>query len=363
VDQTFFVFYRDNIDKTLHYKYGSPIGWSEDIDTGSSVTDGWKFSICFDGSKVSYALIAVPTPQGIQTSPIMYRRGTPLRSGLILWDTPEQEVLTLYRSSIVFLNIAVDSLGFPYIAYTNETGYDCTKSIIKSEFNNGTWSTEIGYPINLGETIHAGYAEIILPLRNEKMFCAYSDYLPKKYHCWEYNGTWHNVDSLIDVKFAVSMVSVGDQIHALYHKENGQVAYKNRTYGNNWSNEMIFYNQSAMDNVAIGKSGKNLISFWCSTNGTLFYKRFLNNQWQDNVAYLTISEPNSASLNCPYEYEQDTIVIWMNFDGSYRLLSSFIDLNEGFFSPLQVTVIVVFSIFSIVVVILIYKYRKKLGVK
>lgn len=88
---------------------------------------------------------------------VKYRRGILNNSGLVTWDTDEQVVYDAPGAQRVAPEaIVVDNNGYPYIIYETGTDepmyYNITNYLSKSKYNNGTWSTASGYPINVTYT-------------------------------------------------------------------------------------------------------------------------------------------------------------------------------------------------------------------
>lgn len=124
-------------------------------------------SVWFDGTYGHYAL---KDTAGVDNE-VFYRRFTPNSNGTLTYSTAEQTATasgTDFAFTTVF--VSVDTNGYPWISY-NEWASDHPQ-VTKSNTNDGTWSTEVGFPFEL--TASNLYIPVIVPLTSGKMLAVYT---------------------------------------------------------------------------------------------------------------------------------------------------------------------------------------------
>ena len=132
---------------------------------------GPNASIWFDGTYIHYArCVSVG-------GDIYYRRGTPESDGTITWSAAEQTVETFAGApGADYVAIAVDSNGYPWIGYMYYDGTDWFPYVTKSSTNDGTWTTDAGFPYQLNATGVAWASFPVatpIPLTGGKVYIVY----------------------------------------------------------------------------------------------------------------------------------------------------------------------------------------------
>jgi hypothetical protein len=197
--------------------------------TVRAATDGYMFSVWFDGTYLHYAYAS--------STSIYYRRGTPNTDGTITWSATEQTVSTTYNSAN-YPMISVDSNGYVWVGYRDYTGTFYYPYVIKSGKNDGTWgTTPTGFPYRLSISGSSDWRASIVPLTSGKMLAVYACTVKTvKANKWDgsawgtevattssiYNGSYH------------SAVAQGDDAHLVFLKSTGyDILYVKYTYSSN----------------------------------------------------------------------------------------------------------------------------------
>jgi len=137
---------------------------------------------------------------------VRYRRGVPESDSTITWSADWQGTACTTADRIVGeTSVVADTDDYPVIVYEEAFGVSQYSYITKSSANDGTWSTQGGYPLLIGQTSPNGNSETITAYPNsDKMYALWSQddgasnynwYLFGKY----YNGSsWSGSDETID---------------------------------------------------------------------------------------------------------------------------------------------------------------------
>jgi hypothetical protein len=204
-------------------------------------TQGYQFSVWFDGTYVHYAYAAATS--------IYYRRGTPNVDGSITWSTSEQTVSTTYNYA-GWPMISVDSNGYPWIGYievanvSSDTRYPF---VIKSAWNNGSWLTAAGFPHQLSTLAVVSWTVSPIPLTNGKMAVFYV-YTGAKIKVKAWSGSaWGTETATMSYSYYhyYSAVAQGDDVHLTFNEDsatyNGRNIYTKYSYATNtFSSETAF---------------------------------------------------------------------------------------------------------------------------
>jgi len=272
----FWAFY---VNTNAYYESTTDLAdWSGATTSLRVCNTGPYFAVWFDGTYVHYILY--------DNYILYYRRGIPNSDGTITWSASEQ---TVHSGSSTdkywYPTIAVDSNGYAWIGalYHNSTGD--YPYVLKNANNDGTWSTDSGFPYQLS-TISTDYYVQTIPLTAGKVYILYcpdnAAPLGKLY-----NGTWGSEESdLADYNFNAygnyqfSAVSYEDDIHFVYNRETTyQLRYNNRTYGVGWGANDILV-QDSMEStsapaLSVNAANDDLYCFWTKTDTDhVYYKKY-----------------------------------------------------------------------------------------
>ncbi|MHC1572061.1 MAG: FG-GAP-like repeat-containing protein [Methanosarcinales archaeon] len=296
----YWLFYCDN--GYLKYRTSSDgSSWSS-ASSIRAVTDPDGMSIHFDGSSMHYAVVeSIASGQ-----PLYYRKGSPQSDGLISWSASEQEAMssssTIDRS---MLAISVKD-GYPWIGF-NE-GRDVNQGkVTKSSATDGSWTTDSGFPIRLGDVWQCRTA-IPIPLSTaDQVYVLYpqeSNRIDGK--LWD-DGTWGSEEVIDDSGcapiFYFDAVASNDEIHLVYAKNAGNLYYRKRS-ASGWSSTSTVHSVTSAvpPSLAFDPSSGELYLFW-SENDHIYYKKRTNGTW-DNSATDWIDESSEGLAG--------SVVAWHN---------------------------------------------------
>jgi len=202
--------------------------WSS-ATTVRACTNGYYFSIWFDGTYLHYAYATATS--------IYYRRGTPNSDGTITWSAAEQTVSTTFNKAN-YPMISVDSNGYVWIGYRDFTGTYYCPYVIKSGNNDGTWgTTPTGFPYQLSTTSNSNWKVSIVPLTSGKMLAVYAyDGATVKAKRWD-GSAWGSEVATTSATIGGcchSAVAQGDDVHLTFLKSTGyDILYVKYTYSSN----------------------------------------------------------------------------------------------------------------------------------
>jgi len=215
--------------------------WSSAVQTGVPATGGYFFSVWHHSPNMSFVSFAT-------TYYLYYRRGTLNSDGTISWNTALQTIASTSSELGVqsYPFVAVDSAGYPYVTYITPA---TNLSVTKSQFNNGTWSTASGYPLQLNSNSITSVRGLVLPLSDsQRMYAVYYGFagaVGQPLVGKLYNGaTWLSEESVstspID-RLDFNALALGDDVYLAFVKTDDQTTvFLKRTYGSGWSSEHVF---------------------------------------------------------------------------------------------------------------------------
>lgn len=247
--------YRTSLDGTA---------WSGETQWRAAIDYGYKCGFWFDGVNVSYVYSTSTVG-----NPMYYRRGVPEADGTITWAAAEQTVLQVAGEYYTVPSIIVDSNGFPWISYSHAGNLP---KIIKSSTNDGTWTTEAGFPHQLDANADSSWKSAAVPLTDGKILAIYwwgSAIYRLRVKSW--TGAAWNAEDIIAATPASSIMqaaAVGDDVHIVF-QENGTFDLKHVVYNyatNNLGAENTVYDLAATAHIMMAKTDDNrLYLFWGDT--------------------------------------------------------------------------------------------------
>jgi type II secretory pathway pseudopilin PulG len=276
----YWIFYCDN----NNFKYASSpdgINWSfQDIGL-CFLGEGFNTSVFFDGNYVHYARAYL----GFSCE-LYYRRGIPENDGTITWSASEQMVYdgsTFNRYETP--NIAVDTNGYAWIGtkhYSSNLPY-----VFKNANNNGTWSTDVGFPYQLSSSLSLA-RPIIVPLTNGKMYAVYANNsAPPRGQLWN-GSSWESEETNIadyvaegptNRCFAITATNNGDDIYFAYLREStSQIRFNKRDYNTGWQIDELIQDNVETDTfpvISINAGSNETYVFWAGvpTANHIYYKK------------------------------------------------------------------------------------------
>jgi hypothetical protein len=220
-------------------------------------------------------------------------RGVPDSNGVITWET-EVTVLPAgpERDDI---HVAVDSLGYPWIAFTQSTDGGVTKYpwILKSSTTN-TWTTQAGFPYQLS-LVSNPWRVFIDPVPSEisgngEVYLTYifSDDTMIRGRMWDGAAMGAEQTSAlgagtIPLAFANTVIDAQGNVHIVYRRSDGSIQHKQRVYATAiWDAEVevvtgfadTFYPQLSV----IVEDTSSLCCFWIDTS-VIYYKIYVDGAW------------------------------------------------------------------------------------
>jgi hypothetical protein len=280
-------FYKDT-DDAIKFKTSSDDGatWSSTstIRTGSTYPTNSMLSVYVGGSDSSHIHITYVTDSSSHT---YYRRGTLYSNGTIIWLAEQ-----LYPFVGVYVQVAADTNGYPWIGGGNNGTGGSNIYITKSSTNDGTWVTEAGYKLLLDSMSAGGNpfrgSCIPVPLTNGKLVAVWQygwgTAATNLIKAQRYTGSsWGSVatSTLQSIYGYQSVVGQDDDAHivalegATYDIEYLKYSYSTNSFGGYTTLYSAATSTSApvisMDN------GNNLHVFWENdpTDDHMYYAKYI----------------------------------------------------------------------------------------
>jgi len=272
--------------------------WSEGeqsplIGTGTYPSQVCTFDTFYDGTYLHYTI----APFVVATD-ITYRRGIPQENGSITLTANQQPYTPPGTHACSITGMTVDSEGYPWIAWCEEdSGQPTYVKVAKSDWKNGSWHTESGFPLTVMTVAFAdrGPQDQIahfVPLTAGKVYVMYGDWSHlKKGKMW--NGTaWGNEESVCSTQQQIHYCSAtsffgSDEVHFVYlEKTTYDLTYVRRTSGG-WQEE-VTVQESTTDKSAPALSANNvnkqLFLFWADSPSLnhLYFKKWRKGVWDTN---------------------------------------------------------------------------------
>jgi len=176
----FWVFWYNGTDSGGNELYSSSadgVTWSTAKLVNDKTTSSTRtYSIYFDGKSVHNAMVYL-TAGGEWF--LVYNRGTPNKDGAITWGTEQLVLAAPPQVRYDFIQICVDSNGYPWIAYETFNFVDGASYpfVIRSSTNDGTWNTPLDFPHKLssvaGTAEASAYGQGVYPLNSGRVVAFY----------------------------------------------------------------------------------------------------------------------------------------------------------------------------------------------
>jgi hypothetical protein len=297
-----YVFFVNGTDGVYCYSADGLSGWSAEISFQTWTASGWHLSTFYDVAtdKVHYARF-------YGNRLCYYRRGSLAADGPITWDSAEVLAVDLGAShNGNFPTIAVDSGGYPYIAYREYSGTIYTPYIIKSSTNDGTWTTASGYPLQLSTAGDTNWHPQILALTNSRMYVILVRTETSGAWGLLYNGTaWltgtnETITIALWSSYQLTSTSNGDDVYVCYsNATNGYLKGKYRTYNTGWGLAENIYNvcikQSTVPSWDV-TNNRIYVFFAVSTSSIRYNVRYSNGTY--GTQQILSSSETLYGLNC-----------------------------------------------------------------
>lgn len=262
-----------------------------------TINGGAYFSLFYNGSTVSYSVAS--------GSDIDYRCGTPQSDGTISWIDSEY---SFGLSDMVSPTITVDADGYPWIAVTNTSGGlgSYYPQIFRSKWNNGSWSTDTGFPKNITSTEGTMYLMSLSPISGKQVYVVYVENFNRargKLYDWDAQnvGSEETLET-ISILFFSTVATDNGNVYLAYTDANGKVKLNIRSAGS-WGTP---------DEIASIYAYPQL-----TKDGNDYYIYY---GWGNEIrsrAYFNNGTSKETDIDLPYGYQADQIQTY--YDGSSSL--------------------------------------------
>jgi hypothetical protein len=274
----FWVFYSDGTN-VVYSTSTDGVSWT--VGASSPIrnsSDGYDSTWFYDGTYLHYAVAR-------GGANLFYRRGYPNSNGSISWSAAEQTAKS-GGTSVDALGLCVDSNGYPWISYV-DTAATTYPWVTKSSKNDGTWTTDTGFPYQLSATSNIYWLTILVALLSDKVFVIYTNgsTLTKGQL---YSAGWGAEETLTPDTLwgqrTISATAIGNDIHVVYYNTDGKIQYVKRTYGVGWSSPHTVESTSSggqMPVISYNTANNSLYVFWLGypTANHVYYKKCVSGVW------------------------------------------------------------------------------------
>jgi hypothetical protein len=279
-------FYADTVIKYRTSADG--VTWSDPIAVNGSAPRGHRFALAYDNGYVHY-VYSEPDSGGLS---LYYRRGLLNDDGTITWSAAQQTVYTHEADQMTQYNtIIVDSNHYPWIGIT-QTKYDRQApfyaKVFKSSSNDGTWTTQGGFPITFITNNTFYPVPIGVPLTAGKTFWTYSRDSLGTILGREWNGSSWESEEECGTKNSRSsvwnLVSENDDVHMAAWEVTvdgvTEIFYNKRDYTTGWGTETTIQSGENACHIAITLTGTNSVVVYWQDNPTTdhIYYREINDE-------------------------------------------------------------------------------------
>lgn len=291
-DGLHWVFYSDGTNGI--YKTSSDgTTWSDGQSSPfrSGITLGHHFDTDFNGTHIAYVYAS-----GGVGAPCYFRTGVTNTTGGITWSAAEQTVAS--TSNIISVPcITFDSSGYPWVAYVAGVGAaSYYPNATKSSSNDGTWTTQSGFPVILNSTSAFAWRVSIGCLSTgNKVYIAYNKGGSGSRAFGKlWNGTAFESEETItsEAVYTAESFSMGrcgaDIVRFAYLNRTYWIKYveRNPTWG---STEQIIRTALTTTRFSLSvesSTGTTYCFFGNDTNDQVLYKKRVNGVWDTTPTFL-----------------------------------------------------------------------------
>jgi len=248
----------------------------------------------------------------IKSNPLLtlyFRRGTPNSNGTITWSTSDWQVALPAESASAWCDhdTGVDSEGYPWVLWVYGSSTSTMQVVVStSKYNNGSWVTADGYPLQLDSNNYRGGLLVTLP--NQQMYAVMcrgnQRLLGRLYNGTEWQITEYVSQSKIQTTYSdgeeswsYSAIAINDTIHLIFNKyADYNIQYVNYTSSSGWSSEVTVEPSTAAyagPVMCLYTSTNDLYAFWAKDNCIYQNKRsYSTGSWEDSPTLVV----NATSL-------------------------------------------------------------------
>jgi hypothetical protein len=316
-DGLFCVFYSDGTNMGYRTSSSGTGSWSSET-TIRACTQGYYFSIYFDGTYVYYAY----SPDTANTA-LYYRVGEPTSGGTITWLAAEQTAVAAGGGVIdyAYPTVTVDSNGYVWISYQYCSGSSyayVTKCGVTVSGGSGAWSsTAAGFPYEISATAESGYYLRAVPLSTSgAVVVIYGGGTGNSLWIDQYTGSsWDSVVSTVHSCEAEywSAVADGANVDIVYMTgssfEFQYVEYmsSSNTLSSETTVESGFSTGAYAPAITLDPNTHNLYVFWegYPTSADVYYAEYVyaSSSWTGTTTWIAESTALTSDITLSSFYE------------------------------------------------------------
>ena len=265
--------------------------WATPVSIATAGTQN-RFCVWYDSAadKVHYVREDPATSQSIY-----YRMGTPQSSGSISWAATEQTVVHVTGSKYTYYpTIAVDSNGYPWIAYNYWAGSGGGNARVhKSSTKNGIWTDDTGFPVTI-TTSNNEFITALVPLTGGKMMCISCSSNEANVYADLYNGGWGGSTTIgtnCNNYYSMTAVANGDVVVIVWTSSGLNSFYYNK-YSGSWLGASSFETSNidfhSCPKLEIDTTNNKVYCFWTkSSNKNIWKDTYDFSTWTSNGVWYT----------------------------------------------------------------------------
>ena len=293
-NERLWLFYTAAADGKFYFRSSTDLGanWSAATQiTTQGYNESVGISVYLEGSVTLHYVIS-----SSDTGELLYRKGTLEANGTITWIATEQVVETVATYYYFYPYIIVDSEGYPWIGYgKSASGIVYGAYVIKSSTNNGTWTTEGGFPQTLVSGQAFLTAAIGAALTSGKTYWVYRETATGVIRGRLWNGvSWDAAENASATAgggiTAASVVGDGDNVHIVFTELTGDFSfiYRRRLYGTGWGAEQVVQTSvpGIFSTISLVSANSVIVGWANPTTNHVYYRESSDGTFADVVDWI-----------------------------------------------------------------------------
>lgn len=312
----FWVFYDD--DTNIVYRTSSDgTIWSSKTTVRARPYANCTFETYYDGTYVHYATSATGDADSL-----VYRRGTVNGDGTITWSAAEQAVGNFGDYTWVESVCVVD--GEPVISLTDISGSTRYVKVTKSSTNDGTWSTEAGFPytVDSGSDLSTwGAISEVCPLAGDDFLIVWSDVTSTNYiKCKAHDGSSWSADQTVssaannNTEPSLTTDTATGIAYIVWNSLTDLTKYATRAADGTISSTTQIGTTCEHAPTIEFDSASSIYVFWIANSDAVYYNHYTDS-WQGEAEFLAISY-SAGNISSAYRTEDGIVAIaWEDSDG------------------------------------------------
>jgi len=241
-------------------------------------TAGGLFSVVDNSTHIFYGFVG-----GVASNDVYFNVGTP--SGSTISWVGEIQIFDIPATNYGhFGNIALDTNGNPWLAWTHSNPTNGLPYATKLEWSGSSWQNASGFPYLLTTDNTRPWRESLTALSDGTVYVIYNSIsVGMKGKLW--NGTaWSDEEAVSGSEMpsnynVFSARAISDVVHVVYNKATSyDIQYRKRESGS-WSNiTTIKASQSSTSFPFLTTYGDSLFTFW-QNNKAMYYSIYTDGSW------------------------------------------------------------------------------------